>query len=370
MQDDKLIERLQALYDKRPPFVSLFLGTSVAKTQGPEERQLRWRALRSQADPDTPDKALLLIDDLVDGSHQRGEGLIAISSGEEIIYSRFLDRPIADAMGSGQLPSLLPLLEYRQDNPVYAVVVADRQSAHIHVVGGMREEVTLEVQGDHDELRKVNAGGWSQRRYQQRAEDSWEQNAAEVAETLRKIVVAEDVGLVIVMGDVRATAYLKEHAGTEVSGLIQQLDTAPPTEDALEEVREEIEAAVSSLTARRVQAILEKFLEERGQHDLCADGAEATIEALGMAQVQTLLVAPSRLKGTAWFSKGDATQGSLSADRLKDLGLDDIGEAALGDVLVRMALGTGAAVSVIPELNDDQGPSGGVGAILRYKTEQ
>ena len=369
MQQDKLMDRLQALYDGKGPFVSLYLNTSAAKEQGPEEVQLRWRALRAQTTADAPDKALLLLDDLVDGAHQRGHGLIAITSGEEVVYSRSLERPIGDSIGSGALPSLLPLLEYRQDNPVYAIVVADRQSAHIHVVGGMRPEMTVEVQGDHDELRKVNPGGWSQRRYQQRAEDSWEQNAAEVAETLRKMVSAEHIDLVIVMGDVRATAYLKEHAGPEVSKIIQQLDTAPPTEDALEDVRDEIEAAVASLTASGVKATLEKFLEERGQHDLCADGVEATFEALRMAQVGTLLLAPSRLKGTAWFSRSDLTQGSSSEGSLKDIGLDDLTEAPLTDVLVRLALGTGADVRIVPALSDDQGPSSGVGAILRYSTD-
>lgn len=362
------MDRLRALYDGKTPFVSLYLDTSAAKEQGPEELQLRWRALRSKTAPETPDKALLLLDDLVDGSHQRGAGLIAIASGEEVVYSRSLDRPIRDAVGSGPLPSLMPLLEYRQDNPVYAIVVADRQSAHIHVVGGMRPEVTVEVQGDHDELRKVNPGGWSQRRFQQRAEDSWEQNAAEVAETLRKIVTAEHIDLVVVMGDVRATAYLREHAGSEVSGILQQLDTAPPTEDALEEVREEVEAAVASLIANRVKTTLERFLEERGQHDRAADGVEATFEALRMAQVDTLLIAPSRLQGTAWFSRSDLTQGSLKAQTLKDIGLDDLEEASLEDVLVRLALSTGADVRIIPELSDDQGPSGGCGAVLRYTT--
>lgn len=368
MPNDNLNERLQALYEGSSPFVSLYLDTSAAKERGPEEVQLRWQALRGQTAPETPEKALLMIDDLVEGSHQRGEGLIAISSGEEIVYNRSLDRPIRDAIGSGALPSLLPLFEYKQDSPVYAVVVADRQNAHIHVVGGMREDVTVEVEGDHDVLRKVNAGGWSQRRYQQRAEDSWEQNAADVAETLGKIVTAEPVELVVVMGDVRATAYLKEHAGQELAGLIHQLDTAPPTEDAIEEVREEIEAAVAELTGRTLDKKLEKFLEERGQDDLSADGPEATMEALRMAQVDTLLIEPDRVSGTAWFSRSDLTQGSLEAAQLKEIGLDDLEEAALADVLVRMALGTGAHISVVPELNDDQGPSSRVGAILRYKT--
>ena len=370
MQQDKLMDRLQALYDGEGPFVSLYLNTHAGKEQGPGEVGLRWRALRSQAEAGIPEKALLLLDDLVDGSYQRGHGLIAITSGEEVVYSRSLERPIGDAIGSGALPSLLPLLEYRQDNPVYAVVVADRQSAHIHVVGGMRQETTVEVQGDHDELRKVNPGGWSQRRYQQRAEDSWEQNAADVAETLRKIVLAEHIELVVVMGDVRATSYLKEHAGPEVSGILQQLDTAPPTDDALDGVRDEIEAAVASLTAARVKTTLEKFLEERGQHDLCADGVDATFEALRMAQVGTLLLAPARIQGTAWFSRSDMTQGARTADPLKEIGLDDLEEGPLEDVLVRLALGTGADVRIVPEVSDDQGPSGGVGAILRYSTDQ
>ena len=34
------------------------------------------------------------------------------------------------------------------------------------------------MQGDDDPIHKAKAGGWSQKRYQQRAENTWKANAA------------------------------------------------------------------------------------------------------------------------------------------------------------------------------------------------
>jgi peptide subunit release factor 1 (eRF1) len=369
MTSAKMIERLKALQGAGKPFVSLYLNTEAARELGVEELALRWRSLRDQISGEVPEKALLLLEEVVEGSHRKGHGLAAFTFGEEMHLRRFLASPITDSIASGPLPSMIPLIEWIQDHPTYAVVVADRQGADIHVVGGMDEDETIEVEGDHDEIRKSNPGGWSQRRFQNRAEDSWEQNAEKVAKELDLIVRQEALPLVIVMGDVRAVAYLKENASPEVAGLIQILDTAPPTDDALDEVREEVEQTVAALTGRSTEAILSKFLEERGQSDLATDGLEATLAALRIAQVETLLVARDGVEGSAWFSRSDVTQAAAERSTLSDIGMDDLEEAPASDVLVRLALGTGAAIRVIPTLPQEHGPTGGVGAILRFTTE-
>lgn len=172
--------------------MSLYLNTEAERELGPQEMEGRWRNLRDEVDGGTvPDKALLLLDDVVDGSHRKGDGLIAITSGEEISFRRFLGSPVPDSISMGALPHLLPLFDHRQGHPSYGIVLIDRAGAEIHVVDDMRDEEVIEVEGDHDELRKVQPGGWSQRRFQNRADDSWERNAEKVAHRLARIIQAE-----------------------------------------------------------------------------------------------------------------------------------------------------------------------------------
>jgi hypothetical protein len=369
VKDDSLIERLQTLQQAPGPFVSLYMNTEADRELGPQELAGRWRGLReTAASQDVPDKALLLLDDVVEGSHLKGNGLIAFTAADELFFRRFVDAPLPDTVQAGRLPHLLPLFDWRQHHPSYAVVLIDRTQAQIHVVGGLREEQTVEVEGDHDVIRKVQAGGWSHRRFQNRAEDSWERNAEEVAERLGRIIRDEGLQLAVVMGDVRAIALLKENAAPDIAPRLHDLETAPPTEDRLEEVRNEIEAAVAALTGRLVEETLAKFLEERGQEDLAAEGAVATMAALRMSQVETLLISTAGEQRDGWFSRSDLTQGALNRKALGEIGIEDVEQARLDDVLIRVALGTGAAVCVIPELSKEHGPSEGIGAILRFTT--
>jgi peptide subunit release factor 1 (eRF1) len=370
MKRDVIIERLQRLQEAPAPFLSLTLETRADSELGPQKIATRWRDLRREASDQIPEKALLLLDDVVGGAHRDGRGLVAVTSGEEILYRRHLPDEIGDGIRIGSLPHLLPFFDWIQHHPAYAVVIADRTGGEIHVVGSWGDEETVEVEGDHDEIRKVNAGGWSQRRFQNRAEDSWEQNAEEVAERLTQIMRAEALKLAVVLGDVRARAFLREHAPSDIAPLLFELDVDPNYRDDLENVRGEIEAAVAGLIARRIDQTLERFQEERGQEDLAADGLEPTMAALRMAQVETLLLRSSGLEEPAWFSPSDMTQGATRRGTLEETGINDVAQASTDEVLVRLALGTGAAVCVIPQLGEEHGPTGGVGAILRYRSDR
>ena len=359
---------VRALYESRGPFVSLYLDTTAAKEQGPEELALRWRGLRDKAaGAEATGAALDALDNIVDGSHRNGDGLIAFAAGDKIAHRRFLRRrPVDDGVHVGPLPHLIPLFEWAQDNPRYAVVLSDRTGAEIHVIGGRGEENQLvDVEGDHDELRKVQPGGWSQRRFQARAEDSWEHNAKQVAEKLSEVVRSERLEFVLIAGDVRAVQFLHEHLPKELGSTAYELESEP---NSINEIRDDIERTAASYSASTLEELLQRYQEERGQADLATEGVERTLEALRMSQVDTLLVGRDVPQMKAWFSPASLDQAATDAQTLKDLGLDDVQEGDLVDVLVRSALGTGARVRVLPNLRQDQLPAEGVGALLRFRT--
>lgn len=358
---------LRSLLERPGPFISLYLNAEAATEEGAEEIQLRWRGLRDRAIGLGADEGVLkLLDDLVPGVQRKANGLVAFIEGSSLAFRRLLSAPVEDGIFVGTLPHLIPLLDWQQDHPRYAVVLCDREGGEIHIVsGGHQVEDTETIEGDDSPIQKVSPGGWSQRRFQQRAENTWEANAKLVAEELGKIVSAEDVDLVVVSGDVRAIQFLKENVGQEVASLLVELEGTP--EVGIESIGDELDRIVDAQVAAATERLLQKFQEERGQADLAVEGTTKTLDALRKAQVDVLLIAPGRLSGGAWFSSGNVTQASPSRSELTDIGLEDVTEGDLADVLVRSAFGTGARVAIVPqELSDEQAPKEGVGGLLRY----
>jgi peptide subunit release factor 1 (eRF1) len=219
--------------------------------------------------------------------------------------------------------------------------------------------------GDDDPLHKPNAGGWSQRRYQERAQQTWERNAEDVAGQVVGLVRRVDARLVVVAGDDRATTLLRDALPTDVAErlVVASAGRSPDgSEDLfLEQARIAVDLAVNADT----DALLEKFREERGQDDRGTEGPAPTLAALAMAAVDVLLIAddPDDAR-TAWFGP-EPTQVGASADEVRGIGVDRPEEGRLVDVAVRAALGTGAGIRV---LGAGAGMDGGIGAILRWST--
>src|SRR3712207_5982827 len=109
--------------------------------------------------------------------------------------------------------------------------------------------------------------------------------------------------------------------------------------------------------------LLGKFREELGTADRAADGPDATLAALTRAQVEVLLVWESPDDQRTALCGPEPIHVSRERDDLVAMGVDEPQEAPLVDAAVRAALGTGAAVRIVP---DGDLPTGRLGAILRW----
>ncbi|HEV3471762.1 MAG TPA: Vms1/Ankzf1 family peptidyl-tRNA hydrolase, partial [Actinomycetota bacterium] len=217
----------------------------------------------------------------------------------------------------------------------------------------------------HHNVAMPQAGGWAQSKWQAGVENIWEFNSREVAERLGKIVQEHDLDFVLVSGDVSAVRYLKEHA----SELLREeiIDTGINAH-SFDEVGPDLERALSGVVAGRVKATLERYLDERGQHDLATEGWEDTFEALRMSQVATLLIGDQAQHRHGYFILDDPNQISLDRAELEGIGAGDVLEADALTIAVRSAVGTNADVRVVPDLGSQHGPKHGIGALLRFKT--
>ena len=107
-----------------------------------------------------------------------------------------------------RVPHLYPLVRLIDQYPRYAAVVLDTNQARILVFGLGMIEQREEVKGV--KTRRSSMGGWSQARYQRRAENIHLHHVKEVVETLDRVVRDDNVQHVIVLGDQVVVSSLKE----------------------------------------------------------------------------------------------------------------------------------------------------------------
>jgi hypothetical protein len=352
---------------RRPgPFLSVFLNTERNEADAAQRSVARWKTVRHDLPRKVvPEAILVRIAEIVHEAHFEGESLAVIADAKEILHVEHGPslRRNDEAMWSA-IPRLLPIIRWRQSEPTYIVVMTDRTGADILGFRRGSPELHAEVKGEHNEIRKVQAGGWSQRRYQQRAEDSWEQNAEQVAERVTRLVDQIKPVFVAVAGDVRAVALLRESLPDRVVELVHVIEKEIPRKlEQDDPVPEDVWALVQQHVRESTEGLLARFEQERGQHDKAVEGVDATTRALAMAQVAVLLIADgSEDDRQLWFGPDPALLAPTDAE-LKELGVDSPEQGPARDALVRATLGTGAGIRIL----DDAGSvTDGVGALLRW----
>ena len=376
-QSPAAVPDIAAVFAGSGPFVTVYLTTEAAVEQAAQQNELRWKSLRRQLEEDgAPGAALAAIDPLVPDAHRDGRTLAVVADSEGLRLVRSEPEPPArDAGWVAPLPRVGPLIEWAQAAVPHLVVLADRAGADIIVfnrgaaAGGSGDAPVVTVgqdTGQDPDIRKSNPGGWSQRRYQNRAENLWDHNAKTVADQVASLADGIDARLIVVAGDVRALQLLGEHLPVEIGELLREVDGSrgPGAADAgLDQIADDVVKLVASVAAEDTVAFLRQFKQERGQNDLAAEGVGPTIAALAAARVDTLLIHddPDDTR-TAWFGP-EPGMVAESAATLTDMGVAHPVEARLVDVAIRAAFTTGAAVRMVPSVGSVQD---GIGAILRF----
>lgn len=358
---------LARLLGREGPFVTVTLPTQPDIDNAAQRSLQQWRPVRDElADAGAPADALDAIEALVPDAHLDGPSLIAVAAASEVVVGRAgSEVPARPLWYYEPLAAVGPLVTWWQTSLPHVLVVADRAGADITAVApGGRSGTDTVGSDDGPHLRKVGAGGWSQRRYQERAENKWEANAKAVAE--RTTSVADYIGAraVLVAGDVRAVQFLRENLPGRLVPLVREIDGARGADGGTGDLLEDARKQMATVAAEDTVAILGKFREERGQRDCAADGVVATIEALNAATVDVLLVHDDfEDSRPVWFSP-DGALVALDPGTLGDYGVAQPRQGRLVDALIRTAFRTGARVRTVPST----AVADGVGAILRFTT--
>jgi hypothetical protein len=347
------------------PVATVYLTTEAGIENAGSRSEARWKNLRRDLANSGADEAVLAAaDPIVGDAHRYGECLALVVGFDGVRHREYLPQPpVRDLARWAPLPSIVPLLEWRQTSVPHVVVLTDRRGADIVAVAADGETRQDRTEGGEDPITKVAPGGWSQRRFQQRAENTWGENAGEVAEHTRRLAERVDARLVVVAGDVRAVGLLEHDLPKELRELVVVIEGGRARDGSTSAVASEVVRQLDTVSARDTVELLHKFREEKGQHDRMTDGVDATVAALTQGQVEVLLVHDDPDDDRqAWFGS-DAARVATAPDQAQALDIEGSSRGRLPDVLVRAALGTGAGVRVVPAAG---GPSNGVGAILRW----
>jgi Bacterial archaeo-eukaryotic release factor family 2 len=347
------------------PFLTVYLGTDPSSGT-PQRAETAWKSLRRDLEGEgAPQAALDAIEPLVGPAHQWGPTLAAVADASRLLHVEAGPETLPrDAGRWAPIPSVARIVEWRQKAPSHVVVLADRTGADLYAFRREAPDLHRRVKGAPDpHLHRGQPGGWSQRRFQQVAENLWEENAEQVAAEVTRLVGDVDARLVAAAGDVRAIGFLREHLPEEIDGLLTIIGGGRRPEASDNEIEREVSRVVEAAVDRETAVLIEALQRELAQEDRAVSGAAVTLQMLARAQVEVFLVAEDPDdERTAWFGP-EPVHAATTERALRELGVEEPREARLVDVAVRAALGTGAAIRVIPA---ESGVDDGMGAILRW----
>lgn len=328
------------------PFLSIAIPTPSRSDDAAHQFDIRWKNALSQISGDawTPAEIAELEGLGRDLRHGEGAAVIILHrrGGPRLI--EFVDEPVRETrVDEGPLPRLAPLIEARQRVIPHVVVETDRAGADLTAFDGGSVLTSETVEGDRLYIHRGHPGGWSQRRFQQRAENTWEENARLVAGETAALARRVDAELIVVSGEVRARSLLVG----DLDGMHDVPDVIGIESGSPEAIADDVVRLLTDRVARWIRDLAERVREGAGHGRATIDTA-GTLAALGEGRVATLLV----------HDDVDAV------DEVTDTEIAGLPAGARTvDVAIAAALRSDADVVVVPQLAMMDGP---LAAMLRW----
>lgn len=349
------------LFDQKGPFASVALRTPSALDDAADQFRIRWKDAHNElARLGLDESELQSLEHTVrEISHDDGGAVVVVKPADSPAFTESLGDDLTDDVAVlDSLPRIGAVLESRQRTVAHLVVVADRAGADILVVASDGTTETIAIDGETLHIHRGQPGGWSQQRFQQRAKNQWETNAAQIAATVAEVASEVDPRVICVAGDVRAVSFLHQHLPDRLEDLAVDLEG-----QSEELVAEESVRAAADVVARDIRSTLEQF-REAASKGLAVGGAVETTRSLTEGRVDTLLVHDDPADERRGRFELDGMWCSASASDSEGLAPGrDSEEGRLVDIAIRSALQSDAEIRFVPATG---GPDEGIGALLRW----
>jgi hypothetical protein len=332
--------------------------------------ELRWRALRENlagqgANPATLDALEGALRDQPVQPGRYGLAMFA-RAGQVALVEPLTAPPPSDEAYHGPLPHVMPLLAQRGEEITHVRVLADRTGGDLDAVtaDGTPRQRTVKG-GETFPLRKVQAGGRSQRRYQQSAEVSWDRSSGDVAAAT--VDLAESIGaeVIVVGGDVRAAQLFVERLPVRWRDRTVRTDAGSRHSGADNATLDDVTVqAIAEVADRHTRETIDRYHAQAGDGS-APTGLVEVVAGLQRGQVDTvLLVNDASSTDTLWIGPDDPTLVAADEETLRALGVQNPQRVRADAALLRAIAGTDAELVLVgPE---DASLDHGIGAVLRY----
>ncbi|WP_030936843.1 Vms1/Ankzf1 family peptidyl-tRNA hydrolase [Streptomyces sp. NRRL S-646] len=376
---------LHPLYEHPGPWASVYVDTSRHTEDTPHERHLAAVALARDLDGQGADQATCqavqeALDELQHSSEPNGRALFARAG--QVVLDPPLARPPLGApptpfrqWGSNSahwapLPHTAPLLELAGENPACVVAYIDRKGADFELRTSLGQQGADTVSGRQWPVHRTSTRDWSVRHFQLKVENTWEHNAAEIADALVVCQEETHADLLVLVGNERE----KRAVHDRLPRRLQDMVVEAPHGTGSRLLDEDVEQARTEHVRQRAERELERFLAAREPDSEgrsgAVEGVPALVEAAREHRIDELLIRPDGPDAhrEVWIGE-DPDQPAVRRTDLKILGEQRSWPARADDALIRSAVTTGApALSVAPaaEASGGQIPAGGLGALLRW----
>jgi peptide subunit release factor 1 (eRF1) len=363
---------LAALEPSPFPFISLYLSLTPNQNGREDHHQFVKKVLSDRAKgfaEESPERqsferdAERIREYLGSKADSASQGLaIFASSGSEFFEAIPVEAPFGDhSLFIGSVPHLYPLARLVENYPRYAAVMLDTNKARIFVFGA-RAEREEKIAGE--KTRRTSKGGWSQARYQRRADNFHTLHIKEVVDTLDKIVREEDINHIVVAGADVAMPILREQLPKHLADKIVEIGAHEDGESG-----SFVERTMAALREKDAETDVEKvqeLMDAWQSGGLGVAGPEATLSAFQLGQVDELIItgSPETLKPVQKLPE-DAAPGAVQV-ATSSPSTPDEARLKLSDELVTRAHQTAARIRFIEDASL-LADIGGVGALLRFR---
>lgn len=383
---------LGPLLERDGPWASVYFDTQLASEDAAARHKLKAKWVREQLEDAGADDATCRavyewLVSLPRGPEPPAHAVFA-NQGEVVLDKELTASPPGShpIVAWQALPRTGPLVELADSDPPALVAYIDRKGAEFELVGPFGARPAGSVTGSEWPLHRTPSADWSERHFQAKVEKTWEQNAAEIAEELRKGWVNWGAEVLVLAGDsrernsvhdrlprdLRERTVLAEHgvrADSHAHG------PAANTSGGRKLLAEEITKARADFARQRAAEVIERFQAGRagGGGDIVAvEGVPALVEAAREKAIGVLLVRPGGPDtGREVWVGGEPGQVAVRRSEIQYLGETEPSSARADDALIRSAAATDADLLCVRESDIPEGvpkdlPDGGLGALLRW----
>jgi hypothetical protein len=361
---------LQPLYEHPGPWASAYVDTSRHSEAMAHERSLTAAAVSREladqgADQSTCRAVRAAVEELPP-SGARGRALFA-RAGTVVLDPPLAGAPPGPSASWAPLPHTAPLLELAGEDPVCVVAYVDRRGADFELRSGLGSQEAGSVTGKQWPLHRTSSADWSERHFQLKVENTWEHNAAEIAEALAACQDETRADLLILVGDERERRAVHERLPKRV----KHLAVEAPHGAGSRLLDEDVERIRAEHVHRRAADELERFLAARAPdaegRPGAVEGVPAVVEAAREHRIDELLLRPEApdTHRSVWVGP-DPDQIAVRRTEVTALGEQDAWPARADDALLRSAVTTGAPAISVTTATPDEVPVGGLGALLRW----